>query len=172
MSILRSPYLKARKLFHLYYVAFKEHAQVCQPWTIHVSFSIRPNSPPGAMSCQILHQSQICSGNLFCFADKITNCKFFSSCLCVFFVCMVHSLRSFLSLLEVSSDRFQIRLQEHRFPSRKHIKFSKTSSIKAMEPATEFKLEKPVVVIDNYDSFTYNLCQVQTSCFLIICICH
>lgn len=33
------------------------------------------------------------------------------------------------------------------------------SGVDAVRPAPEFKLEKPVIVIDNYDSFTYNLCQ-------------
>lgn len=41
-------------------------------------------------------------------------------------------------------------------PSRR-LAFPVEAAVDAVRP--EFKLEKPVIVIDNYDSFTYNLCQ-------------
>lgn len=64
------------------------------------------------------------------------------------------------SLCELASPQ-RLRTCPQQLPLKKNLEISRVSSIAVVEAAPEFKLEHPVIVIDNYDSFTYNLCQVR-----------
>jgi hypothetical protein len=74
----------------------------------------------------------------------------------------------FSSLFELASSQ-RLRICPQQLPLKKYLEISRVSSITALEAAPEFKLQHPVIVIDNYDSFTYNLCQVR-KCSLLQCI--